>query len=124
MKKRQSFRTSVFLCWCAGTICAQAASGTWTNPSGGSWTNGVNWSGGIIADGTGNTASFSTLNLPADAIVTLHAPRTIGNLTFDDQNSAKHNWTLNPGGANQLTLAGGAPTITIGSATTTLNAIL
>ncbi len=109
---------------CMGAMCANAANGTWTNPSGGSWTNNVNWNGGVIADGAGNTANFSTLTLPADITVTLQAPRTIGNLVFDDQNVTKHNWSLIPGGANQLTLAGGAPTITVGSATTTINAVL
>src|ERR1700674_5522692 len=108
----------------AGAVSAPAATGTWTNPSGGSWTNSANWSGGLVADGAGNTANFSTLTLSADAIITLHGGRTIGNLTFDDQNSTKHNWSLNPGGAGPLTLAGGIPTITIGRATTTLNAVL
>jgi autotransporter-associated beta strand protein/YVTN family beta-propeller protein len=54
----------------------------------------------------------------------LNAPRTIGNLTFDDQNGTKHNWLLIPGGANPLTLSGGTPTITVGSATTTVSAVL
>src|ERR1051326_924360 len=124
MKKRFPLAISLDIWSWMGAVCANAANGTWTNPSGGSWTNNVNWSGGIIADGAGNTASFSTLTLPADTIVTLHAPRTIGNLIFDDQNVTKHNWSLIPGGGNQLTLAGGAPTITVGSATTTINAVL
>src|SRR5262245_2803386 len=87
-------------------ISAQGASGTWTNRNGGSWTNALNWNSGVIADGSGSTANFSTLNLPADTTVTLNLARTNGNLTFDDQNSTKHNWVLNAGGASQLTLAG------------------
>src|SRR5690349_19861479 len=37
--------------------------GTWTNTaSGGLWSNTGNWSGGVVADGTGSTADFSTLD--------------------------------------------------------------
>src|SRR5689334_12614638 len=116
--------TLLVVCLWLGTICSYAASGTWTNPNGGSWTNVANWSGGVIADGAGNSANFNTLSLPADAVVTLHAPRTIGNMAFDDQSSTKHNWSLIPGGANSLTLAAGTPTISVGSATTTISAVL
>src|SRR5262245_45653015 len=119
------FRVLVFLAaCCACSIAAQAASGTWTNRNGGSWTNSLNWSSGIIADGSGNTANFSTVNLPADATVSINVARTIGSLSFDDQNSTKHNWTLSAGGASQLTLAGVTPTITVSSATTMVNAVL
>src|SRR5690349_940482 len=114
----------VCACLLAG-MRAEAANGTWTNPNGGSWTNGANWSGSVIADGFGNSANFGTLSLPGDAIVTLDAPRTIGSLIFDDQNTTKHNWIINSGagGANQLTLAGGTPSITAGSATI-INAVI
>ena len=54
--------------------------------------------------------------------MTLDAPRTIGNLNFDDQNTPKHDWFLNPGSAGSLTLAGGAPTVTVPSATAVINA--
>jgi len=124
MKSNRTMPGLLAVWLCAGAVSAPAATGTWTNPSGGSWTNSANWSGGIIADGAGNTANFSTLTLSADAIVTLHAARTIGNLTFDDQNGTKHNWSLNSGGPGPLTLAGGTPTISVGSATTTLNTAL
>jgi len=40
----------------------QGCNGTWSNPNGGSWTNPANWAGGTIADGSGNTANFGTLN--------------------------------------------------------------
>ena len=42
---------------------AHAADGTWTTSSGGSWDTGVNWATTNIADGTGFTANFNTLNL-------------------------------------------------------------
>jgi autotransporter-associated beta strand protein/YVTN family beta-propeller protein len=112
---------AVALC-CSGGLTVEAASGTWTNSSGGSWTNASNWNAGIIADGSGSTANFTTLNLPADTTVSLDAPRTIGNLNFDDQSSSKHNWMLNAGAAGSLTLAGSVPTLSVLSATTTINA--
>jgi autotransporter-associated beta strand protein/YVTN family beta-propeller protein len=107
---------------CGWALAAGAASGTWTNRNGGSWTNAGNWNGGIIADGSGSTANFTTLNLPSDLTVTLDASRTIGNLNFDDQNATKHNWSINAGSSGALTVAGTTPTITVLSATTTINA--
>ncbi len=109
------------LAGCASVISVRAASGTWTNRNGGSWTNTANWNAAAIADGSGSTANFTTLNLLSDATVTLDASRTIGNLNFDDQNATKHNWFLNAGSGGALTLAGTTPTFTILSATTTVN---
>ena len=102
-------------------VSARAANGTWTNKQGGTWDlGGVNWAGSVIADGSGNTADFSTLNLTNDVTVTLDGDRTIGALLFDDQNSTKHNWTLTPGSGGTLMLAvsSGSPVINVGSATT------
>ena len=105
-------------------ITARGGTGTWINPAGGSWTNTANWNGGVIADGSGGTAGFNTLTLPADATVTLDSARTIGNLAFGDLAAAPHNWTLNPGGGSALTLAGSLPTITVSGAAATLNVAL
>ena len=106
---------------CALATTVHGASGTWTNRNGGGWTTALNWNASVIADGSGSTANFSTLNLPADVTVTLGAARTIGSLTFDDLNAIKHNWILNPGGNFALTLAGGTPFFAVSNATTTLN---
>ena len=105
----------------ASVISSPAASGTWTNRNGGSWTNAANWNATTIADGSGNTANFTTLNLSSDVTMTLDGPRTIGNLNFDDQNSTKHNWSLNAGSGGPLTLAGSTPTFTVLSATTSVS---
>lgn len=94
----------------------------WINPAGGSWTNAANWNVGGIADGAGNAANFNALNLAADVIVTLDAPRTIGILNFDDQNFPKHRWVLQSGSGGALTLAGASPTIAILGAPTTIDA--
>jgi fibronectin-binding autotransporter adhesin len=91
-----------------------AASGTWnTTTSGALWTLDTNWVGNVIADGSGNTADFSQVDITADTTVALNGTRTIGNLIFGDTVTATAgHWTLN-GGANALTLAGATPTITV-----------
>jgi fibronectin-binding autotransporter adhesin len=101
-------------------MAAQAASGTWTDVNPNDWSNAntASWLGGVIADGSGNTADFSTINLPADISVNVVDPRTIGNMTFGDTEIATTpaSWSLS--GAN-ITLAGGTPTITVGTLGTT-----
>lgn len=107
------------------TVTVQPGNGTWTNLSGGSWATTGNWSGGLIATGVGGTADFSTLNLTADATVTLDGARTIGNLTFNDT-TASNNWTLNTGSGGPLTLdvTSGTPTVTVTNQTATLGVAL
>jgi autotransporter-associated beta strand protein len=107
---------------------AHAADGTWTQlTSGGLWSNTANWSGGTIADGSGSTANFSTLNINPDNTVHLDSSRTLTNLVFGDTNST-HGWILGNNGVagNILTLAGTTPTITVGALgagkTATINA--
>ncbi len=103
---------------------APAASGTWSTAGGGSWAADGNWSGGTIADGAGNTADFSTLDIPADATVTLDRALTIGNLTFGDT-TPSHNWILNAGTGDPLTLdAGGTPALTVNNQTATIGLAL
>lgn len=90
------------------------ASGTWINPSGGSWAADGNWAGGIIPGGAGNTADFGTLNITADTTVTLDGARAIGNLVFGDTNTASSaRWILANGTNGSLQLAGATPTITV-----------
>ncbi len=87
---------------------AVADSGTWTNDASGSWSNLNNWSGSIIADGSGNTADFSTIDISADRTVTVDTSRTIGNIMFGDTDtSSAAGWTLTRTGTNDLTLASG-----------------
>jgi len=45
----------------------QAASGTWTNlTSGGLWSDANNWSGGVVADGSGFSAIFTNIDITTD----------------------------------------------------------
>lgn len=99
--------------------------GVWTNLAGGSWPAGGNWSSSLIANGTDKTADFSTLNLTADATVTLDGARTLGGMTFSDT-TPSNNWTLNTGSSGVLTLdvTSGSPTITVNNQTATLGAAL
>lgn len=94
---------------------AGAADGTWnTTTSGLSWGTPGNWLAGV-ADGSGFTANFNTLNPTASVIVNLDSPRTIGNLIFGDTDTTSAaSWTLGNSNnvANILTLAGTTPTIT------------
>ncbi len=101
-----------------------AADGTWTNLAGGSWPTGGNWASGTVADGTGFTADFSTLDLTADATVSLDGARTIGHLKFGDTATTTYNWFLNPGSGGPLTLSvsSGASTVLVNNGTTTIGA--
>ncbi len=115
---------AILLSW-QGT--AAAASGTWTESTGdGAWSSGANWSGGTVADGAGNTADFSMIDLDAVSVSTnypsffrnavqLDASRTIGNLVFGDANLASGGaWEVYPNaGTEILTLEGASPTITV-----------
>jgi hypothetical protein len=116
---------------------AHAADGTW-NPTGfvsggnatGLWSTPTNWTGGIVANGAGFQANFSTLNIGSDSTVSLDSSRTIGRLIFGDATTASNNWFLDNSGnaANILTLDNtggtGAPKITVNNQTTTISAIL
>jgi autotransporter-associated beta strand protein len=88
--------------------------GVWTNVTGGSWTTASNWSAGLIASGASRSADFSTLDLTADATVTLNGPRKLGSLIFGDT-TPSHTWTLASGSGGPLTLevSSGSPIITV-----------
>ncbi len=108
-------------------ISAPAGSGVWTNWHGGSWGAAANWSAGLAAGGTNAIADFSTLNLAANAVVTLDGARTAGTLLFDDLNpSVAHGWTVATGTAGTLTLAtsSGAPNLAVNNASNNISAVV
>jgi autotransporter-associated beta strand protein len=100
----------------AATAPVQAQSGTWNNPAtGGLWSVAGNWTGGVIADGSGSTADFSTLDLTSDHTVVLDGTRTLTGLTFGDLDPATPaNWMItdNADPLNFFTLDT-TPTITV-----------
>ncbi len=102
--------------------------GAWTNTAGGSWLQNANWSGGLIANGANSTADFSTLDLTANATVTVDTQRVIGHLLFGDTAAegspqTYKSWTLNAdtAGALVMDVDSGAPTITVGNGAATIN---
>jgi autotransporter-associated beta strand protein len=131
---RFEFRRSQFVLIFALLLGASSAdalagtSGTWTDTtSGGLWSNPSNWSGGVVANGIGAVADFSTLDLTADNTVHLDSSRTIGMLVFGDT-TPSNNWTVdnNGGAANAITLAtsSGTPTVQVNNQTVTITADL
>lgn len=111
-------------------VAPTTGNGVWTQPnSGGFWSNPGNWQSAVIADGAGNTADFSQVDVTANNTVHLDSPRTLTNVVFGDIDvSTAASWTLDNNGlaSNTLTLAGASPTITVNAlgtnATTTIAA--
>jgi autotransporter-associated beta strand protein len=102
----------------AGASSLKAGSGTWTNTaSGGLWSATGNWLGGAVADGTGNTADFSTIDITANNTVHLDASHTLSILKFGNTAiSPAANWLLdNNGTAGNILTLGTTPTITVNS---------
>ncbi len=109
-------------------VLPTTGSGTWIQPaSGGLWSDPANWQNAVIADGSSNSADFSTLDLTANNIVHLDSPRAINSLIFGDKDAATPaSWILDNNGAagNTLALSGVTPTMTVSAlgtgATTTI----
>ena len=111
-------------------VTPTTGSGTWTQTtSGGNWGDPRNWLNAVIADGSGNSADFNTVDLTAADLIHLDSSRTVGSIVYGDTDrSTAASWILDNGGnpANVLTLAGSAPTITVNAlgagATATISA--
>jgi autotransporter-associated beta strand protein len=114
-----SFSTSIVGLFTTQVPQANSGSGTWDVDSNGLWSNNTNWLNGVIADGPGNTADFSTLNITGDRTVTLDTSRTIGSLRFGNP-SGTQNWTVSSSGS-VLTLSAGAPSIVVNQNIATLS---
>jgi len=90
---------------------ARGANGSWILDTNGNWSDTSKWAGGIVADGTGGSATFN-LPITATRTTTLDSTRTVGGLVFGNAGSyIGQNWTLS--GSSALTLSSSAtPTIT------------
>ena len=101
------------------TASAQlAGGGTWNSvTASGNWSDNSNWTNGVIASGSNNAASFSTVNPVADVTVHVNSALTIGSLAFGDTDTnTAAGWTLDNNGVagNVLTLAASSsPMITV-----------
>ena len=100
-------------------VLPTTGNGTWVQPaSGGLWSDALNWQNAVIADGTANSANFSTLDIATDTTVHLDSPRSLNSATFaDTAASSPASWTVDNNGnpANRITLGGASPTITVGT---------
>jgi autotransporter-associated beta strand protein len=105
----------------AGATSLRAQNGVWTTDASGNWSDTTQWLGGTVADGSGNTADFSTVNITADRTVTLDAAHTLSTLKFGDFGTLDHNWFLS--GPNILTL-GTTPTIDVVNQTATISSVI
>src|SRR5256885_1048382 len=102
-----------------------AQSGTWTNNAAGNWSDTLNWLNNVPADGAGNTADFTAVNLSAARTVTLDASHTIGKILFSDSAPTYFGWTIAPA-STVITLdnGGGSPVISVSNATSVIQAPL
>ncbi len=109
-----SFPVVLFVAISSIASAVQGANGTWTDINSNDWSNlnTSSWLTGIVADGSGNTADFSTIDLPADIAVNVVDARTIGNMVFGDTETVNTpaSWNLS---GNTITLLGTTPTITV-----------
>jgi autotransporter-associated beta strand protein len=104
-----------------GTQYPPFTGGVWTNNASGNWGTSNNWSSGLIANGPGYIADFSTINITANQTVTLDSARTIGGLKFGDT-AGSQTWLLS--GTYTLTLdagGGNTPTIAVNQNTATIS---
>ncbi|HEY1379144.1 MAG TPA: autotransporter-associated beta strand repeat-containing protein [Gemmataceae bacterium] len=91
---------------------AAAADGSWNNVNGGNWSDTASWTGGVVADGIGSTATFATPNLTQLTIVTLDTNRTIGNVTFGNPTNT-FGWLLDGFSTLTMQVSSGTPTISV-----------
>ena len=86
---------------------AEAGAAVWTNPGGGSWSEGANWAAAPGAGAAGLGIGFMDA-IAAPATVTLDSPATAGSLFFNNANS----YTLAGAGGLALDETNGAPAVT------------
>jgi fibronectin-binding autotransporter adhesin len=96
--------------------------GVWNHQTSGNWSDTTKWLYGLIAQGTGILADFSTQTLNGPSTINLDGSRMIGRLKFADVGGF-NSWTLT---GSPLTLNNGVekPTIHVENATTTITAPL
>ncbi len=99
--------------------------GTWNTDADGSWGDSNKWTSHFPANGAGNTADFSTLDITGDRTVILNASRSIGTLKFGDANGAQ-SWHIDASGGSTLNLevASGNPAIQVNQNTATIDTAL
>lgn len=81
-------------------VSARGDNGTFSNASGGAWSEPSNWADGVIAGGSGSTATLSA-ELSSDATVTIAdaTTNTIGSLNVVNTGNLARKWTVSGTGA-------------------------
>jgi autotransporter-associated beta strand protein len=104
---------------------ASPAVPTWINRNGGVWAASGNWSNAVMASGSGATADFTQMLLPANETISLGGARTVGHMMFADAGNA-YGWTLTTNGtAGAFTLdATNSPTITVANQSTIIGLVM
>ena len=109
-------------------VLPTTGNGLWIqSASGGLWSDPASWLNAVIADGSGNSADFSTLDITANNTAHLDSPRTLGSIVFGDTDpTTPASWILDNGGvaSNTVTMAGGTPRITVNALGTGANALV
>ena len=77
--------------------------GVWTADQDGVWSDTANWLDGFPANGAGETADFSTMNITEDRTVTLGESHYVGALKFGDL-AGGQSWTLASDEGGAITL--------------------
>ncbi len=92
---------------------ASAADGTWSNTSGGNWSDTANWTGGNIASGASASAYFT--NGTGITVFQDVGSLTLGNLFFANASTLVTNnaIALNGGGASVFTVNGSVNTANV-----------
>ena len=94
----------------------------WVVDNNGNWSDAANWLAHAIPDGSGVPVDFHTTPEAADTTVTLDSNRTVGSMTFGNDNPI--NWLLDATNSSVLTLAGTTPTISVLDRTAAISAAL
>jgi autotransporter-associated beta strand protein len=80
----------------SGNIVLTGTDGTWifnTNSSAANWSTTSNWASGIVADGIGAKADFSTIDITGARTPNLDTSRTVGRIDIGDTNNT-HSYTI------------------------------
>jgi autotransporter-associated beta strand protein len=99
------------------------ASGNWSVDASGRWTDPGNWSGGIIATGADQTATFA-VDVTANRFINNDSPRTLGNLLFSDSDPVTEAGWIITNSPLTLQVSSGTPTVTVSNGTATLGTVL
>jgi fibronectin-binding autotransporter adhesin len=92
------------------TIAGLSNASTWNVNGGGLWGTNTNWTPAAVPNNAGDSATFGNVLTTGTASIQLVAPRTVGNISFNNTNGASY--SIDAAGGS-LTLNNGASTAAI-----------